>query len=777
MVKNKEYKRKLFQSKSYSKFKTIKNSNSKTDNHIKKNKDREKDELIEHVKEELESVKVEESSIDKKLGLINANEPVDVNESASNKIVDKGQETNVLPEALSLKATEAGQKTGVMKLKAPVELGNVKLVKIKLPNMNSNKREKEENVLLEDKNVIAKPEHELRDSTYEEFGIKSSITLGEGKDLVLENPPEAEMDSSIILELENGVEGNKSIYFELYGENMALEEDTHDGQDSLDYINYETPEMSISLNAGVRSVQQDGWTLGNGSSDHAEDAVLKGNESVETLEPGGISTDKSLNNAIIASRDFCESENSHLTMIAEEITSKIMLDCNSVTVDENVSTMLKDKAIAKVSEKVVNKDSSDFASTSDDESFFDTSCSLAFDDASSSVIDQETTATEDSSMSSISLVNSDELEYSPKSVEFPESEHFYIYKCMNWNEILPIINYISSLKNKAKLFDSPTGIEKEKSAQLIRTRKAKDKIIRKEALLKADTQEDYPFLNPGYLYFLKKGCNLTKRDAYFFCSENARALTDRATKNVAAILPRKRYFSDVNGTGVSVFSILDMRVKVANPSEATQKKDEGSIFLRKVKNIGSIVCPPYDSLKFEYSVFKYKDDLVSISNAMEMDSKDVILIYYLYYNNVNIEIKDDLLDMYVQDEWSMTDRILFEENFMRHSTKFNNFMMNKSGEDLRIYYKYYIKNYLPMNWTESERATFSFLFNIYKKDWNAMQKNFHNKSSDDLKVFYSSYFKKLDEKERMKEAQLCDFEGMASEHTPKKRGRKSKNKQ
>lgn len=205
------------------------------------------------------------------------------------------------------------------------------------------------------------------------------------------------------------------------------------------------------------------------------------------------------------------------------------------------------------------------------------------------------------------------------------------------------------------------------------------------------------------------------------------------------------------------------------------------MLIRKVERISDLKIPPYDKVSFEYLVYKYNDNLKKIASESSMCIKDVILIYYLKYHNRTLEMTGSLLDKYVDAEWSLRDRIIFEENFNKYGNKFNKFIINKNEEELRIYYRFYLKNYLPVNWNEEERTLFAHLILIYKKDWNSMAEHFERKNSNDLRVFYSSYFKKLDEEERGRELNLVELkvgEGVElvaageREGVPKKRGRK-----
>ena len=84
--------------------------------------------------------------------------------------------------------------------------------------------------------------------------------------------------------------------------------------------------------------------------------------------------------------------------------------------------------------------------------------------------------------------------------------------------------------------------------------------------------------------------------------------------------------------------------------------------------------------------------------------------------------------------------------------------------------EFYLKNYIPFNWSCEERTLFAHLFGSYKKDWVAMEKNFDNKNAQDLKVYYCSYFKKLDDDERMRETKLVEMN--LPPIVQKKRGRK-----
>ncbi|ELA42578.1 uncharacterized protein VICG_00330 [Vittaforma corneae ATCC 50505] len=295
--------------------------------------------------------------------------------------------------------------------------------------------------------------------------------------------------------------------------------------------------------------------------------------------------------------------------------------------------------------------------------------------------------------------------------------------------------------------------------------------------------------------------------------EQIKLLIDRSNKNKAKTLPPKKYYAipevpmtdENNDSKYECMNSQDMPVneygnksgdsfcpgvnifylEILNTNGSSEFTGMDSIFLRKVPEISSIVLPSYEKEDFEYMVYKYGENLELISKNTGIDIKDVILIYYLKYHNMSIQIVGSLLDKYVDEEWCINDRILFEENFSKYGTKFNKFMMNKHEDELKIYYKYYLKNYLPVNWSEWERALFAHLIGVYKKDWNAMSLHFQResinnneydnnclKNANDLRVYYSSYFKKLDEEERLKELQLADVELPKLETVHRKRGRK-----
>lgn len=276
-----------------------------------------------------------------------------------------------------------------------------------------------------------------------------------------------------------------------------------------------------------------------------------------------------------------------------------------------------------------------------------------------------------------------------------------------------------------------------------------------------DSIDQGVFFDPRYLYFLKKVCGLSKKECVAYGKDQHRLLIDRAAKSRADVPPAKTYTIEREEGGVRIFY------------------GNQEVFLKRTEEIGDIPLPEYKKDDFEYMVYKYGESLELISKKTGMDIRDVILIYYMKYYNVSIEMTGTLLDKYVDEEWTMNDRILFEENFTKYGTKFHKFMMDKPEHELRIYYKFYLRNYLPLNWTDRERSLFAYLVGVYKKDWNAMAQRFQDvcgedtKDANDLRVYYGTYFKKLDEEEKMKELLLggsVGFQGL--EAARKRRGRK-----
>lgn len=332
--------------------------------------------------------------------------------------------------------------------------------------------------------------------------------------------------------------------------------------------------------------------------------------------------------------------------------------------------------------------------------------------------------TTDANVDAPASFSSSDNEFS--SLEFPDSSDTSL---IDWDSIVPIITFVQSMFSERK----------------------------KEP--KRDSLDTTVFFDPRYLYFLKKVCGLSKKECVAYGKEQYKLLGERANKSKAEIPPVKGY-------------------SVLNEPEGATITIEGNkipVTLRRIEKIQPIELPTYVKDEFEYLVYKYGENVEMISRKMEIDIRDVILIYYMKYYNVPIEMTGSLLDKYVDEEWNMNDRIMFEENFNKHGTKFNKFMMNKSVEELRIYYRFYLKNYLPINWTPEERGQFARLVGVYRKDWEAMSSHFETsgKNANDLRVFYGSYFKKLDEEEKAKEYLLGGGGEEGTDSAKGRRGRKT----
>lgn len=385
-------------------------------------------------------------------------------------------------------------------------------------------------------------------------------------------------------------------------------------------------------------------------------------------------------------------------------------------------------------------------------------CSLAFEsdemEESDSLVQDRVSAKmhHDANSASESDLDSSALEFPDDASSEPTTMERMLFG--------PILRYIQSLDHG--VVDSKEGDE-----SMCTDRDSTGRAIEKDNGSKATQNvprsrkknENNMHIDLRYLYFLKKVCNLTKKDALDYCRDQNRLLMERGTRNRAELLPKARYISEIRQDSIIIHTLPASKDRTNGLSEEGEMEEDGgtmkSVVLRGVSEIRDLQVPAYNRDEFGYLVYKYGDGLVNIAKGMEMGLKDVILIYYLEYHSKSLEITGSLLEKYVEEEWTITDRILFEESFMRYGTRFSKFIINKSEDDLRIYYRYYLKNYIPMNWTEEERAMFSVLFSTYKKDWNSMHKNFPNKSANDLKVFYGSYFKKLDEEERIRESQLA----------------------
>lgn len=342
------------------------------------------------------------------------------------------------------------------------------------------------------------------------------------------------------------------------------------------------------------------------------------------------------------------------------------------------------------------------------------------------------------------------------SFEFPVEN-------VDWSSIMPVITYAMSL-----YVEIPTKPTQKKTQEKIKEAR---NVNKKDSVKARKDTDQSVFFESTYLYFLKKVCNLTKRECVMYGRDQNKLLMERAAKNKAEVLKLKRHYAVKEDRGVRIFSSIK---KEEGPNYIGAAKEEKleSVFLEKISAINPIVLPEYEKDSFEYMVYKYGENLETISKKLNMDIKDVIVIYYLNYYGSEIKIVGPLLEKYVDDEWSITDRILFEENFTKYTTKFSKYMMNKSEEELKIYYKFYLKNYLPVNWSEEERSLFARLIGAYKKDWNDMANYFKSKNANELKVYYSSYFKKLDEEERLKEQELSPGDSQLQVTTHKKRGRK-----
>ena len=315
---------------------------------------------------------------------------------------------------------------------------------------------------------------------------------------------------------------------------------------------------------------------------------------------------------------------------------------------------------------------------------------------------------------------------------------------IDWEPIVPIIKYMISV------------MQKREAKAPGKTREEKKK--RKPAVVK-NTQDDSVFFDPRYLYFLKKVCNLGKKDCVLYGRDHMRSLVERAEKSKAT--------APDGWTSYNATKRRDGAVVVCTTGTA-----EKTVTLRKTSTIKQVVLPAYDKDAFEYSVYRNGENPVKIAHEVGMDAKEAILVYHMKYYGVEIEMVGSLLERYVNDEWTINDRVLFEENFSKYGTKFSKYMMNKSEDELKIYYRFYINNYLPVNWSETERALFAQLIGMCKKDWTQMAEHFETKDVNELMVYYNSYFKKLDDEGRLKEQQLTGTTLLKPELQQKRRGRK-----
>lgn len=483
--------------------------------------------------------------------------------------------------------------------------------------------------------------------------------------------------------------------------------------------------------------------------------------------------------------------------------------CESVDLAVNTNNI-------DITEKNCNNVHSNLDNANED--IIDELCSLSFgshlnNDSSTTSFD-----TDDSTKYSSGATSSflSDISEDSQSFEFPEDEEQSM-ESINWRVLEPVIAFVLSncTDHECKLSSHK---DRHVNAVIL------DKQIENKIDLIESPQRHSPkkgnisqsvLFDPRYLYFLKKVCNLSKKECVAYVKEQTKLLIDRSNRNKAKLPPPRKYravpeiltadekdssnrdcvgsmdeFISESGSkkeddlhpGINIFYLETRHKSTDGPPEFTGMN---SIFLRKVPEISNITLPSYEKEDFEYMVYKYGENLELISKSTGIDIKDVILIYYLRYHNVGIQIVGSLLDKYVDEEWCINDRILFEENFSKYGTKFNKFMMNKHEDELRIYYKYYLKNYLPVNWSEWERALFAHLIGVYKKDWSAMSLHFQGegidndghdsncmKNANDLRVYYSSYFKKLDEEERLRELQLVDVEFPKLDTIHRKRGRK-----
>ncbi|ORD94262.1 hypothetical protein ECANGB1_967 [Enterospora canceri] len=344
-------------------------------------------------------------------------------------------------------------------------------------------------------------------------------------------------------------------------------------------------------------------------------------------------------------------------------------------------------------------------------------------------------------------------------------------------------------KCKLKIFDELTApkmeqqsesekllaIEKKKLAVIIKHFRSIDMLRGREAP-KEDMSEKSttratgsPYEDNRYVYYLKKLkllANYSNRDiTKKYVLDKSKALRDRCGRNEAGDLGQKTYRLAENSPE-----------RVVVEAAAIGKDETAKITQIKLNKIREYeyfkIDDDYDRGEFEYAVYKFEDDLVKISNYLEMPIQQVILLYYT--NHFTHRITDALCEIVAVREWCPEDKELFAACYRKHGRKIENYFNHtfqelKTEEDLRLYYFYYNNKIIGETWSFDERGVFQYLFDVFKKDWimytpegikiinsgcinDAISYRVLNKHTHDIKSYYNNYFKRLSDEEMRDDA-------------------------
>ena len=193
-----------------------------------------------------------------------------------------------------------------------------------------------------------------------------------------------------------------------------------------------------------------------------------------------------------------------------------------------------------------------------------------------------------------------------------------------------------------------------------------------------------------------------------YICEKIKAMKERCQVNMAENLESKEYIvlnKDNN----------EIQLKIE-----TKSGEITTCRLNRVKEINYHNIGDYDKGEFEYAVYKFDDDLVSISNDLDLSMSKTILIYYA--NHSQFKITDTLCEIVAIREWCEDDKLIFAECYKKYGRKLDNYFNYsfkdfKTELDLQIYYFYYNNKIIGEAWSPYERGLFQFLFQLFRKDW------------------------------------------------------------
>lgn len=258
------------------------------------------------------------------------------------------------------------------------------------------------------------------------------------------------------------------------------------------------------------------------------------------------------------------------------------------------------------------------------------------------------------------------------------------------------------------------------------------------------------YIDSRFFYFVKKVFDLGRTEALNYMKIKSRELADRGKINKASI-PKECEYKSVSNRNEVLIECL--------PRESVKKQEFSnddkifSIKLKKIEKISEILCPDFDMVELEYTVYKHGDNFSMISKALNKTYQESILIFYLNKPKL-MYMSDSLIMAIVEREWSEYDKLVFEENYRKYKRKFSKYqLIIKSEEELKIYHRYLMIKNIPSDWTREDRMIFAKGYEEYKSNWSYLAALLKNKSAKDVKQFYNVYFKHLDDEEREAEAE------------------------